>query len=247
MDVKSTSVLRYKVKRTFFTGLVCVLLSGLVFAQQTKPWNDWSRKDADKMLNDSAWGQTLKKGETPPDMSNRSGGSGSQGSGVQGPAPLPSVVYFRVRLITAKPIREGFASKLLLSQPNPTDEVRRELQTIIDNGFGDFIVVAVNVDGQNPQTAGMAFQELVRLKAATLADKVYLERKDGKRLPLIDYKPPIADNMGGKFVFARSLDGVPFLAPDTDSVRFVLDMSGNLKLNVKFKVSSMMYGDKLEY
>lgn len=247
MDVKSTSVLRYKVKRILSIGLVCVLLGGVVFAQKSKPWSEWSKKDADKMLNDSAWGQTVKTGEAPPDMSSRSGGSGAQGSGVQGPAPLSPEVYFRVRFITAKPIREGFANKLLLSQPKQTDEIKSELQKIIDSGFGDFIVVAVNVDGQNPQTVGAAFQELMRLKAATMSEKVYLERKDGKRLPLIDYKQPVADDMGGKFVFARSLDDAPFLATDSDSVRFVLNLSSKVKLNVKFKVSTMMYGDKLEY
>lgn len=234
-------------KRTLSTGLVCLLLGGVVFAQKTKPWHEWSKKEADKVLNDSAWGQTVRKGEAPPDMSNRNGGSGSQGSGVQGPAPLSPEVYFRVRFITAKPIREGFANRFLFSQPKPTDEIKSGLQKIIDNGFGELIVVAVNVDGQNPQTVGAAFQELMKLKAATLADKVYLERKDGKRLPLIDYKQPVADDMGGKFVFARSLDDVPFLGTDSDSVRFVANLSSTLKLNVKFKISTMMYGDKLEY
>ena len=230
-----------------FIGLIGFVLGGSVLAQDAKQWNDWSKKDADKILNDSPWGQTLKKGETPPDMSNRSGGSGSRQLGVQGPPPLPSEVYMRVRFVTARPIREAFASKILRAQPNPTSELTGRLQTIIDNGFGDFIVVAVNVDGQNPQTLGATLMALSRLNAAALADKVYLERKDGKRLPLIDYKTPVADDMGGKFVFARSLDGSPFLTAESDSVRFVLNLSGNLNLNMKFNVSKMKYGEKLEY
>ncbi len=234
-------------KRTVFAGLICVLLGGSLFAQGGKQWNDWSKKEADKILNDSAWGQTVKKGETPPDITSRNGGSGNQQQGVQGPAPLPSEVYVRVRLITAKPIREGFASKVLRLQPNSPAELKGQLQSVIDNGFGDFTVVAVNVDGPNPKTVGATLQALMRLKAADLTDKVYLERKDGKRLPLIDYKTPVADDMGGKFVFARSLDGSPFLTSGSESVRFVLNLSGNLKLNVKFDVSKMSYGEKLEY
>ena len=235
-------------KNILFAGLICVFFAGSLFAQGAKQWNEWSKKDADKVLNDSGWGQTLKKGETPPDMSTRSsGGSASQGSGVQGPTPLPTEVYLRVRFITAKPIREGFARKLLLSQPNPPPELTAQLQTVIDNGFGDFTVVAVNVDGPNPQTVGMTLQALMGLKTSDLTDKVYLERKDGKRLPVIDYKRPVADNMGGKFVFARSLDGLPFLTPDSDSVRFVLNLSGNLNFKMKFEVSKMKYGEKLEY
>lgn len=234
-------------KGTLLTGLVLILVGGSVAAQQAKPWTEWSKKDAEKILNNSAWGQTVKKGEAPPTISSRSGSSANQGQGVQGPAPLPPEVYMRVRFITAKPIREGFASKLRHSYPDPPAELTGQLQTVIDNGFGDFIVVAVNVDGQNPQTVRATFMGLMRLKAADLADKAYLERKDGKRLPLIDYKTPIADDMGGKFVFARSLDGSPFLTPDSGSVRFVLNLSDNLKLNMKYDVSKMMYGGKLEY
>ena len=234
-------------KNLLFIGLICGLFGGSVFGQEAKPWSDWSKKDADKILNNSAWAQSLVKGGAPPEMSSRSGGSGSQGSGVQAPTQLPSEVSLRVRFITARPIREGFASTLLLSNPKPTAEFNAALQTIIDKGFGDFIVVAVNVDGQNPQSVGATLQGLMRLKAAELVDKVYLERKDGKRLPLIDYKPPVADNMGGKFVFARLLDGEPFLTSESGNVRFVLNLSGNLKLNMKFEVSKMIYRQKLEY
>lgn len=232
-------------KKLLFIGIFYGLLGGLAVAQEAKPWSDWSKKDSEKVLNNSAWGQSQTKGEAPPSLSVPNGAS-TQAS-AQGPAPLPPEVFVRVRFITAKPIREGFASKLLLSHPNPTAETESELQTIVDSGFGDFIVVAVNVEGQNSRTVGATLQSLRKLKGAELMDKVYLERKDGKRLPLTDYKPPVADDMGGKFVFARSLDGEPFLTSESGSVRFVLNLSGNLKLNMKFEVSKMMYGGKLEY
>jgi len=221
------------------------LLGGFVFAQDDKRWNEWAKKDAEKILNNSAWAQSQVKGEAPPSLTVPNG-AGTQASR-QGPAPLPPEVFVRVRFITAKPIREGFASRLLLSHPNPTAELEKELQTIIDNGFGDYIVVAVNVDGRNPATVGAALQTLKKLELSQLTEKVYLERKDGKRLPLIEYKPPVADDMGGKFVFARSLDGAPFLTPESGSVRFVMNLSGNLKVTMKFDVSKMMYGGKLEY
>ena len=236
-------------KTTIFAALFCVLFVGHSFAQDGKQWNEWSKKEAEKMINDSAWVQTIRKGEAPPDMSSRSGGTRNQQAPTSnvGPAPVPPEVFIRVRLLSARPIREGFAVRLLKSRTDSTAELTGRLQTFIDEGFGDFIVVAVNVDGQNPQTVGATLQGLTRLKAADLADKVYLERKDGKRLPLMDYKPPVADDMGGKFIFARELDGGPFLTPESDSVKFVINLAGNLKFNAKFEVSKMAYNGKLEY
>lgn len=233
-------------KSFVLAALFCLVLGCSAFGQG-KPWNEWSKKDAEKVLNDSAWGQSYKKGEAPPDMSSRSGSSANQRMGTAGPAALPTEVNMRIRLITAKPVREGFAARLLKSHPNPTPELTGQLQTIIDNGFGDFIVVAVNADGQNPQTVNATLRALSMLKTADLADKAYLERKDGKRLPIMEYKTPVNDDMGGKFVFARTLDGQPFLSEASDSVKFVLNLSDNLKLNAKFEVKKMMYDGKLEY
>lgn len=233
-------------RKILFTGLICFLLFSSVYAQKSKPWSEWSKKDADKMLNDSAWAQTQIKGEAPPSSSIGI----NEGRSTQAPSSeikLSTEIKIRVRFITAKPIREAFASKTLLSQPNPPKEMVDQLQAVIDRDLGDYIVVAVNVDGQDPRIVGGVLQALGKMTTAVLNQKVFLERKDGKRLPLIEYRPPIADNMGGKFVFARTLDGQPFLSADSDSVRFVLEMPGNLKLNVKFKVSNMMYGGELEY
>ena len=236
-------------KITLLAALLCVLFVGSSFAQAGKQWNEWSKKDAEKMISDSAWAQTIKKGEAPPDISNRSGGARSQqnASSNVGPAPLDPEVYLRIRLISARPIREGFASRLLRSRTDQSAELTARLQGLIDEAGGNFVVVAVNVEGQNPQTVGATLNGLARLKAVDLADKVYLERKDGKRLPLIDYKAPVADDMGGKFIFARELDGSPFLTSESDSFKFILNLTGNLKFNARFDVSRMEYNGKLEY
>lgn len=234
-------------KKILFTGFICVLFVGSVFTQKSKPWNEWSKKDADKVLNDSAWGQSQIKGEAPPSTSDRDGRS-QQANRDPGAPRAASEYFLRVRFITAKPIREAFARKILLSQPDPTKELQDQLQAgIIDLDLGDNIIVAVNVDGEDGRMVGGILRALGRMTTEASGQKVFLERKDGKRLQLIEYRPPIADGMGGKFVFARMLEDKPFLSSDSDSVRFVLDMEGSLKLNMKFKVSSMMYGEKLEY
>lgn len=233
-------------KKILFTGFICVLCVGSVFAQNSKPWNEWSKKDAEKILNSSAWAQSQIKGEAPPSTADRDGRAQTTNRDPGAPRP-PSEYFLRVRFITAKPIREAFARKVLLSQQNPTKELQDQLQADIDQNLGDFIVVAVDVDGQDPRTVSGILRSLTKMTKETLDQKVFLERSDKKRLHLIEYRPPGADNIGGKFIFARTLDGVPYLSPDIESVRFAIDVEGGFKLSMKFKVSKMMYGEKLEY
>ncbi len=235
-------------KRNLYVVLICFLLVGSGFAQKTKPWTEWSKKDADKMLNESAWGQSQTKGEGPaglPQGANAGNANTNRGAGAT-QETIPSEYRIRFRLISAKPIREGIARRLVLAQPDKEKELTEQLQAVVDKGFGDYIIVAVNFEGSNPRTVMGFLQGLTRLNAAALAGKVYLERKDGKRVELVDYKAPIADEMGGKFIFARTLDGSPFLAADSGTVRFVVDTE-RLKLDAKFKVADMKYGEKLEY
>ena len=83
-------------------------------------------------------------------------------------------------------------------------------------------------------------------QTADLQKNVYLERKDGKKLYLMEYRPPVEDGMGAKFVFPRMFEGQPFLT-ENDSVRFVAQVNEKMKLNTRYKVSEMMYDGKLEY
>lgn len=198
------------------------------------------------MLNNSAWGQSQIKGEAPPTTRDRNGGAQTGIPDPGAPKP-PSEFFLRVRFLTAKPIREALARKILLAQSEPTAEIQQQLQGEIDRDRGDFIVVAVDVDGQDPRMVAGMMQGLKRMTKASLVEKVFLERKDKTRLALFEYQPPSDDNLGGKFIFQRTVDGQPFLNEESDTVKFVIDLEGNLKLNMRFKVSKMMYGGQLEY
>ena len=234
--------------------IVLVVATNVSFSQdKTKPWTEWSRKDAEKILNDSAWGQTQTV--TSSDSSSTSAitkteGAGNESvsrSGQSGESMGSKSTFYRARFLTARPVREAFSRLLILSQPNAGKDLTDQLQGFIDRDFGKYLVVAFNVDASDPKMAAGMMAAMTRMSTDALKGKVYLERKDGKRLELIDYKPPIADNMGAKFIFERELDGQPFLTPESDSVKFIMEPSEKLKVNLKYKVASMMYNGKLEY
>ena len=51
-------------RRVLFTCSILILLAASVSAQKLKPWTEWTAKDAEKVLNDSAWGQTQTEGNS---------------------------------------------------------------------------------------------------------------------------------------------------------------------------------------
>lgn len=147
--------------------------------------------------------------------------------------------------MSAKPIREAFVRMLEL-QGAPAEKVA-QVKPFVDYDFSNYIVVTINMDGDDRRKMGAILQELSKTDPATLKSLTYLERKDGKRLDLMEYRAPVDDGLGAKFVFARSLNGAPFLDANSGEVRFVTALGNIIKINRRFKVSEMMYEGKLEY
>jgi hypothetical protein len=236
--------------------LVVLMFVCIALAQKQKPWTEWTQKDIDKTLNDSAWGQTqteggnnsqstesaitqvAAKGSADRQLSTRQGESGEI-------KPTAYVKYY-VRFLSAKPVRAAFARKVLLAKAQPDEALTTQLQGFIDRDFSEYIVVSVGVEVGDPKMAGPIMKAFSSANTETLQKAVYLERKDGKKLFLMDYRPPVEDGMGAKFIFKRVLDGQPFLS-DNDSVRFIAQMNEKMKLDTRYKLSNMQYDGKVEY
>jgi len=244
-------------RRVLFCTLLLALCACSAFAQKTKSWTELSEKEAARILNDSPWGQTQIEGEDkePQQMSAITQVAAQNAANRQlsreGEAPQtrPSrVVKYRARFLSAKPVRGAFAKILLLKKGEAADEnLATQLQEFVNRDFGDYVVVVVTPEAADPKLVGTMMQFLNNANADALKEKVYLERKDGKKLMLADYRPPGPDGMGAKFVFMRTLEGQPFLTAESDNVRFFAQFSEKMKLNVRYKVSDMMYDGKLEY
>src|SRR5437868_7083822 len=118
--------------------LVCVcavmLFCGSVVLAQKKPWTEWTKKDVDKTLSDSAWAQTQAEGSAgaaqPQQTSAVSATTAARredsnigaASRVESGEVKPSnQVKFHVRFLSAKPVRAAFARMVLLSQAQPNE------------------------------------------------------------------------------------------------------------------------------
>jgi hypothetical protein len=245
-------------KRALYLCAITITVALPAYAQKGKDWTEWTQKEAEKVLNDSGWGQTQTEGGAPSQATQTSAisqttkerdrtmtsVSAAATAAPSGETKETPALHLRVRFMSAKPIREAFVRMIEL-QGAPAEKVA-QIKPFIDYDFSNYIVVTINMDGNDRGRMGAITQELSATDSATFKPVTYLERKDGKRLELMEYRAATNDGLGAKFVFARSLNGAPFLDANSGEVRFVTEL-GKLKINRRFKVADMLYDGKLEY
>jgi hypothetical protein len=223
----------------FMAGALAV---GIGAQKKMKPWTEWSEKEAQKILDDSPWGQTQVETEhSEPFYSPANRGTD------QGAFNQATFLNLRIRFLSAKPIRQAFARVMELRQRAPNPQLLESLRAFVDRQFDDWIVVAVNYDSKDRRLSGPALQAFNSANVGLLKNQTYLEIKGGKRLFLEDYKAPIEDGLGAKFIFPRLVEGKPFITPESGEVRFYSEVPKLTKLNMRFKLSEMMYEGQLEY
>ena len=133
-----------------------------------------------------------------------------------------------------------------LKTPNTPPDKVAERRTFVDRDFSEYVIVTLKLEGSDKKKLVPAMQFLGGADPSALKNTTYLERKDGKRLALMDYRAPGPDGLGAKFIFPRTLDGKPFLDNNSGEVRIYIEL-GKTKVIRRFKVADMMYDGKLEY
>lgn len=114
-----------------------------------KPQAEWTEKDAIKVLNDSPWGRTQTF--TSPMEQYRGPVTGRQGVGNQTTNAPPNALQlnFRVRFLSAKPIRQALTRMMELKfKGRVKDDVAEQLKQFASGEFLEIIVVAVSVDAE---------------------------------------------------------------------------------------------------
>jgi len=242
----------------------CLACSLVAQAQwEKKPYAEWSEKEAQKLLNDSPWGQTQVISDTSQMFGNERLGSGT--------SRVANVfhVNFRIRFLSAKPVRQAISRVMELKQKGAVDErLASQLRAFAAADFPDYVIITVLCDSDQPN---MRLQEATALlnsrTAADLKNNTFLELKDGRRLFLQEYQPPRNDGLGARFIFPRLIDGKPYITAESGDIHFVSELSPggggsrsqasgaaggspgplNYRLDCRFKVAAMNFQGKLEY
>jgi hypothetical protein len=202
--------------------LVFTLLLGLVaIAQkQLKPWTEWSKKDAEKILNDSPWGQTQVDTDTSEMVftpTTQTGGGDSTSRREQGATNQATSVKFRICWLSARPVRQALARQTELESGTLTEQLRFFAEGPSDKRT----VIAVSFESNDRRFSGKVMQGFNSASTGVLKNSTYLERKDGKRIFLQEYVPPQQNRLGvALFVFPRTIDEQPLLTTESGNVRF---------------------------
>ena len=215
--------------------------------KKTKPWNEWSKKEAEAILNDSGWGQAQVETDTSelffrPQSATSVDPARDERGGATNQAT--SVKYY-VRFLSAKPIRQAIARLIELKQPG--SNVSASMKEFVERRFDRWIAVTVTLESRDQRFLSQAVQSFNSATAEVLRNNTYLERKDGTRLFLHTYQAPSQDGLGAKFIFVRTVNERPFLDNESGEVRFVSELSKEIRLDRRFKVGEMIYDGKLEY
>lgn len=239
----------------FSLTLVVLLVASTSAQKKLKPWQEWSRKDAESILNDSPWGKTQTETDTS-EMMFRPQAAPDARTGASNADPLrderggatnqASVVKYRIRFLSAKPVRQAFARVIALDQPTDDPRIKAYMNDFVNRQFDRWIAVVVGFESRDQRYSGAAVQAFASATTGSLKNNTYLERRDGKRLYLHLYQPPTSDGLGAKFIFERFMDERPFLNQESGEVRFVSEV-GKIKLDMRFKVGEMTYDGQLEY
>jgi hypothetical protein len=248
-------------------AIVLVLVTAIVApAQRTSyTWMELPRRDAERLLENSPWSQTqvdtdlseqfyspTRPGTSSVGQVNSKGSIGSQQSVNNSRADRGAVnaevyVKYRISFLSARPVRQALAKVILSSEKAPNDQLASQLQAFVERDFSPYVVVAVTVKSNDQRWSGPVLQAISSATTDSLRNNAYLERQDGKRLFLTQYIAPISDGLGAKFIFPRLVEGEPFLKAGSGNVRFFAQFNDSFKLNMVYKVSDMIFDQKLEY
>jgi hypothetical protein len=215
-------------------------LAVAVSAQKTleKPFRKWSKEEAIKIFNASAWVQTYQSPESSALAAQREISreqAQSANSGGNNPRStarnfgLPPVV---LRLYSALPVRQAVVRlRQIEAGYDKMDEKQRadfdkSTQGLLDCAIcKKFYVVTLTkfIDSSGQYVDEGVFQ---RMSLEQLKNNVWLVNEKGERRELVEFNAPKAAADKAVFYFVREDDkGVAFLTPESKKFEFVFDNS----------------------
>ncbi len=196
--------------------MLTILLAGasMLFAQgpKSEDFGRLSLQEAVALLTRSPWARQ----ETYTRI------LGGIGSGLSGEKEIYSTFF--VRFLSARPIREAYA-RVRQIQANydklpPEEKLRldRALEPGLTLDVSRWIVLTVGFRSNDPSVELRVRQFLEVQTTESMRLRAYLSTVRFPQLKLAAYFPPHEDEVGAKFVFPRSVGGVPVISGEDAAV-----------------------------
>src|SRR6185369_8274207 len=139
-------------------------IAGTNDQKKLKPWEEWSKKDAEAILNDSPWGQTQVETDLsemffrPQADPNVAPHAANANRDQQGATNQATAVKYRIRFLSAKPVREAFARIIILDHPDSRAQLTANLNDFVNRKFDEWIAVAVTFESRDQRFLNAAAQ-----------------------------------------------------------------------------------------
>lgn len=232
--------------------------------QQDKPFSQWTRQEAEKILNEWSITQEVRikyDGRNRPVAGGPPRPAGIETTSEQSTissagAEAPVDFQFTVRLRSALPVRQALARlRQLEARYERMDEKERAAFDARTKGLVDCPACADNyvltVSSRSTQSPG-ADPVFSLFKGGRLADLqryIYIANEQGERRALIHFVPPRAPGEEATFFFPR-LDekGLRLLTPENRELIFNLTNNEvNIVTNFRISVSKLTRDGRVEF
>lgn len=251
-------------RKVFIFGLLFLSALILLFGKdfwEKKPYTQWSREEALRILQDSPWTKNYREGGavSPYDTGPRSspgaagtGGAPSTGSSsdptsggttgtprTESTFPDPSLsrggsgsVYF-ISWYSATPVRQALVRLSQLKGSVPEEQANATLNAPQPNYI---IAVSGNDLRLLENVSPEEMKKLAYLKTSSGQDKVYIS----------EYMPPSSQRgQSALFIFPKEVNGHPVLTDKDKEVTFNLELKGK-PIRAKFRTKDTVYNGKLD-
>lgn len=236
---------------------LCLLISVLLFAGvtlyakevwETKPPDEWSQRDCQKLLTNSPWAKEL----------SLVGADYGQGGGAASSDAQAPYITYTIRLTSAEPVRQAVVRQMKIlnkydSLPaEQKQEFDRSTQAFLAGPPSDYVVATVSFETNHRDFLRDLLRHWQSQTTDLLQNSVYLSGSKGEKVRLAQFVPVQGANQEFQFVFPRSVDGKEVLQPDDKALHLEFDYPqvgrlGNGKGFIEFKTNKMKINNEVVY
>ncbi len=257
--------------------IVLSIIAGMVsaaYAQDAaskKPFQRWSKEEAERVLNSQPWAVTQEvrikyAGQVRPVAGGPQEVLGAESSATytrnqqntinSAGAEAPVDFQFTLRLRSSLPVREALLRlRQLEAKYDQMSEQERAAFDSKNKGLlecpacADNYVVTLSSKSKNRPGADAVFQIFGGAKQADLERYIFLLNDRGERRPLVHFVPPRVPGSETTFFFSRLDDkGQPLLTPQSKELIINLtDNQVNNITNFRLDVSKFVVNGKVEF
>jgi hypothetical protein len=245
-------------------GVCTAAIAGYAQSPWTvKPFTQWSRNDAEDVLNNSPWSshqevrmQFEKEKQTAAGSYSGVSSASAAGSQTEVMSDLPVDFIFTVRLRSALPVRQALV-RLKQLESDSKKISKKDLETFDTQIKGllecpacaDNYVVTLSSKSLNRPGSDAVYTTFKGGRLSDLQRFIFLANERGERRELIHFVAPKVPGDDAIFFFPR-LDekGAPLLTPENKQLLINLsDKQVNSVSNFRIDVSKLVMNGKVEF